>query len=66
MNNNYCFVCFTKLSKDEKALSKKLLGRNVSRLFCLSCLSEYLNCTVEDLKLKIELFREEGCGLFKD
>lgn len=66
MNSNFCHVCLKKLTRDEKALCKKLLGRDIDRFFCLRCLAEYLDCTEEDLQLKIEMFREEGCGLFTD
>jgi hypothetical protein len=32
---------------------------------CLHCLADYLNTTEDVLKLKIEEFKEQGCGLFK-
>lgn len=59
-----CCECQKKLHKDEIALSKKLLGVNTDDLYCLSCLGEYLNCSVEDLKIKIMEFKEQGCTLF--
>jgi biotin operon repressor len=53
------------LQKDEIAVCKKLLGRNVKNFYCLDCLAAYLNTTVEDVKEKIEEFKAEGCELFK-
>jgi hypothetical protein len=31
---------------------------------CLGCLADYLGNTKEDLLIKIEEFKEQGCGLF--
>lgn len=59
-----CVNCSQDLSKDEVALSKKLLGKNTKQFLCLNCLSEYLNTDQDILKEKIEQFKEEGCTLF--
>ncbi|WP_217653099.1 hypothetical protein [Fibrobacter sp. UWOV1] len=53
------------MQKDEIAVCKKLLGRNVKNFYCLDCLAAYLGTTVEDIKDKIEEFKAEGCVLFK-
>lgn len=64
--NIKCVSCFKeKLNKDTFALNKKLLGKDIERFYCLNCLAEYLNTTVEELMDKIEEFKEEGCTLFK-
>ena len=51
MKNNQsinCVSCFKeKLDKDSIALNKKLLGKEVENFYCLPCLAEYLNTTVE-------------------
>lgn len=61
-----CVACFNEnLDKDTIALNKKLLGKNVTTYYCLDCLADYLNVTVEELLGKIEEFKEEGCELFK-
>lgn len=59
-----CVNCSQDLSKEEGALSKKLLGKNTKQFLCLNCLSEYLNTDQDILKEKIEQFKEEGCTLF--
>lgn len=61
----YCHLCSAALEKDEIGATKKFLGRNVEKLMCYSCLAEYLDCTVDELKCQIERFKEDGCGLFK-
>ncbi len=61
-----CVVCGKKpLSKDEIGLNKKLLGKELVNFYCMNCLAEYLDCTVDDLNEKIEEFKAEGCELFK-
>lgn len=64
--NIKCVSCFKdNLDNDTVALNKKLLGKKVKSFYCLPCLAEYLNTTVEELLDKIEEFKEEGCTLFK-
>ena len=52
------------MSKDEIALNKKLIDINITQFQCLECLSMSLGCNVDDLKIKIEEFKEQGCTLF--
>lgn len=59
-----CQFCDASLSKDEIALCKKLLGRNIEQYMCMACLADYLDCPTDDLIVKIEEFKEQGCTLF--
>ena len=59
-----CSECGKVLSKDEIALNKKLIDKNVKEFLCLECLSERFGCEVEDLEIKIDEFKEQGCTLF--
>ena len=60
-----CVSCHKyNLDKDTIALNKKLLGKNIENFYCMDCLADYLNTTIEDLQDKIEEFKEEGCTLF--
>ena len=64
--NTECLACGKKnLDKDTIGINKKLLGKNITRFYCIDCLADYLGCTVDDLLEKIEEFKEEGCDLFK-
>ena len=66
MKTQKCKMCFqSRLTKDEIGINKKLLGTDVRVFFCMNCLANYLDCTVEDLHDKIEEFKNEGCTLFK-
>lgn len=60
----HCFECGCEVDKNAVGLNKKLLGENVSKFFCLSCLAENLGVSVEDLIAKIEEFKAQGCKLF--
>lgn len=64
MKSENCTSCKKSLSRDEIGITKKLLGKDTKSFFCLSCLAEYLDCATDDLLLKIEEFKEEGCTLF--
>ena len=60
-----CVACGCKnLSKNTIGINKKLLGTDISRFYCMDCLANYLDVTVDDLMDKIEEFKEEGCTLF--
>lgn len=59
-----CKICGTPIKKDCVALNKKLIGQNVKEFLCLSCMAEDFECTEEDLRDKIEEFREQSCTLF--
>ena len=66
MKPQKCKACFrSPLSRDEIGINKKLLGPDVKAFFCMNCLADYLDCTVEELLDKIEEFKNEGCILFK-
>ena len=52
------------MKKDWVALNKKLIGRNVKEFLCLACMADDFDCTEEDLRDKIEEFKEQGCTLF--
>jgi|APSaa5957512622_1039677.scaffolds.fasta_scaffold218523_2 hypothetical protein len=59
-----CCECCEALIKDEVALSQKMVGREIEDFYCIHCLADYLECTIDDLKVKIMEFKEQGCGLF--
>ncbi len=53
------------LSKEEVGINKKLLGERTEIFYCLDCLAGYLDASVQDLRDKIEEFKEQGCKLFE-
>ncbi len=60
-----CYLCEAKLSKNEIGLNKKINGRNVTRFYCIHCFANDLEVSVEDLLVKIEDFKSQGCTLFE-
>lgn len=65
MKKKSCYCCEKEaLSKNEIALTKKLLDKDSKRFYCLDCLAEYLEVDTEFLLVKIEEFKEQGCDLF--
>ncbi len=66
MDAKKCYVCGkSPLTKDEIGLTKKIIDKKSTTFYCLSCLAEYLEVTIEELLAKIEEFKNEGCTLFK-
>jgi uncharacterized protein YlaI len=60
-----CVICGKiHLDKDTIGINKKLLGTSIENFYCMNCLAEHLECTVDELLDKIEEFKEEGCTLF--
>lgn len=59
-----CCDCKKPLSRDEVALNRKMIDKNTKEFRCLECLSEQFGCEVEDLQIKIDEFKEQGCTLF--
>lgn len=62
--NERCETCSRELTRDEIALSKKLVNRGTTRFWCISCLAEHFQVTEADLEQKILDFRAMGCTLF--
>ena len=63
-NKKQCCDCGIELKKDEIALSRKLIDSDTSEFYCLSCMADNFGCTKEDLEVKIQEFKEQGCTLF--
>jgi hypothetical protein len=60
-----CYICGKqKLNKDEIGLVKKLISKDSEQFYCLGCLAEYLEVTIDELLAKVEDFKEQGCTLF--
>ncbi len=59
-----CTDCGKQLAKDEIALSRKLIDPDTEEFYCLTCMADNFGCTEEDLVIKIQEFKEQGCTLF--
>lgn len=64
--NKRCISCEEEeLSKNTIGINRKLLGEDIIDFYCMNCLANYLEVTVDDLYDKIEEFKDEGCKLFE-
>ena len=59
-----CVRCGAFLSKDETALTRKLINRGTTEFFCLSCLANHFQLSEDILRKKIDEFKAMGCTLF--
>lgn len=64
MKKILCCDCNKALIKDEIALSRKLIDEDTKEYYCLPCMAEYFGCDEDDLQIKINEFKEQGCTLF--
>lgn len=61
-----CIICNKKIEeKNVLGINKKLLGEDIINFYCMECLADYLDVTVDDLNEKIDEFKDEGCKLFE-
>lgn len=66
MKKTKCVICSTEIKeKNVIGINKKLLGEDIINFYCMPCLADYLDVTVDDLNEKIEEFKDEGCKLFE-
>ena len=61
-----CRYCEIILDRNTIGLNKKLFEVESKKgyFLCIPCMAEYLECTEEELRDKIEEFKAEGCKLF--
>ena len=59
-----CHVCGRPLTRDEIAVTKKLVSRGATEYCCVSCLAARFEVTPEDIRERIAYFRSTGCTLF--
>ena len=59
-----CKNCGRPVTRDEVALTKKLINRASKEFLCIPCLCEKFEMTEDECRTLIEHFREAGCHLF--
>lgn len=60
-----CIGCGRELTRDEIAITKKLVNRGCEEFFCVDCLAREFRITAEDVRALIARFRAAGCTLFE-
>lgn len=61
-----CVACGRALTRDEIAVTKKLVNRGARAFFCVDCLAKRFEVRPEDIRERIAYFRQTGCTLFSD
>ena len=59
-----CKQCGTRLTRDEVAVTKKLINRGATEFMCAKCLAEYYKVDESAVRERMEYFRSTGCALF--
>lgn len=62
----FCQVCGKALSRDEVAVTKKLVNRGATSFSCTGCLARHFEVTENDIIERIAYFRASGCTLFEE
>ena len=59
-----CGTCGRPVTRDEIAVTRKLINRGAVRFYCVPCLAAYFEVRPEDILERIAYFRASGCTLF--
>ena len=59
-----CVSCGRPVTRDEIAVTKKLINRGAAKFYCVPCLARYFEVKPEDIEERIRYFRQMGCTLF--
>ena len=60
-----CAACGRELTGDEQGLSRKLINRGTTTMYCLDCLGQRFRMSRGQLQELIDHFRAAGCTLFR-
>ena len=59
-----CVSCGRPVTRDEIAVTKKLINRGAAKFYCVPCLADYFDVKPEDILERIRYFKQTGCTLF--
>lgn len=59
-----CARCGKPIESDEAGLSRKLINRATTKLYCFACLEDMFHIPREKLDEMIAAYRSAGCTLF--
>ncbi len=59
-----CVSCGRPVTRDEIAVTKKLINRGATAFYCVPCLAKYFEVKPKDIEERIRYFRQMGCTLF--
>ena len=59
-----CIQCRRPVTRDEMAMTRKLINRGTTTWLCLSCLAQRFDATLQELTERMQAFKDMGCTLF--
>lgn len=59
-----CRECGAHITRDEVAVTKKLINRGATEFMCARCLAAYYQVDESAVRERMEYFRAQGCTLF--
>ena len=59
-----CVSCGRPVTRDEIAVTNKLINRGAAKFYCVPCLADYFDVKPEDILERIRYFKQTGCTLF--
>lgn len=65
VNGTLCHKCRMSISKDEVAITKRLVNRGTTTYYCAPCLADAFGITTEDIQRCIRHYKRMGCTLFQ-
>ena len=66
LSGAFCRKCGREITRDEIAVTKKLINRGSETFCCAPCLAAHFRVDEQVIRDKIAQFREMGCTLFDD
>lgn len=61
-----CTSCAGTVTRDEIAMTRKLINRGATRFMCLPCLARHFDASVQELIERMQYFKAMGCTLFDE
>lgn len=58
-------ACGKPLTRDEIAVTKKLINRGTTEFYCVECLAHRFEVQPADILERIQHFKQTGCTLFE-
>lgn len=62
--NMRCCGCGAPISRDEAAITRRLVNRGTTRYYCKVCLAGAFGVTTQDIDRRILYYKQTGCTLF--
>lgn len=59
-----CMTCGQPVSRDEMAMTRKLINRGAAQFLCILCLARRFDAPVQELLDRMQDFKDMGCTLF--